>query len=497
MKFIAAAFVLWMGTMGQTSRADSPPSLVATSSGEHVWIAVQKGQEWRILHHTRDMGGEYCREATVLSGRPAVLAARQNRLWILEQGAGAAPQSVFSLATHRNPATGSFYYTPPGRLDVLPSPPGSALVSSFASGFEGPVAVASSPGTKGELLLGLGVMEWSELLLPEGISSPPTVTWSATTSLGWALCSSQGDALLRWIPSRTQVGAEAAPAEIAWQRLLIEHGGSGFEMVVPGCSTDAIVRVNAENRHEVDYISQSGLRKLCDLPEQADPWSLVGIGDGFALISTDGTGTIHVTHIDGTTGSATTKQSLVDAPSDTSDWIHLPLLGAMTIGLLLAGFILRPPIEPVQPMPQGWQPLPMGRRVIALGIDMIPGVVVALFVFDGSLVDLLAMPSWTPDLTRAWMASVVMGITTLWCFGFEVALRATPGKFIVGGRIIASSVKPGSKDFRAGAGASALRALIKGAVLFAPALGFLAFVHPLQQGLPETLTKTVVARPIG
>jgi hypothetical protein len=38
------------------------------------------------------------------------------------------------------------------------------------------------------------------------------------------------------------------------------------------------------------------------------------------------------------------------------------------------------------------------------------------------------------------------------------------------------------------------RALLKGVVLFAPALGFLAFVHPLQQGLPETLTRTIVVR---
>ena len=86
----------------------------------------------------------------------------------------------------------------------------------------------------------------------------------------------------------------------------------------------------------------------------------------------------------------------------------------------------------------------------------------------------------------------MLGFTGIWCGIFEVVLRATPGKFIFGGRIVRAP--DGGTDMRAGVGRSLLRALLKAVVLFAPALGVLAFVHPLQQGLPETLSKTVVAR---
>ena len=143
-------------------------------------------------------------------------------------------------------------------------------------------------------------------------------------------------------------------------------------------------------------------------------------------------------------------------------------------------------------MSGGWIALPMFRRIAALAIDLIPGAIFALWITGARVEELMSMPSWTPDLARAAPASIMLGFTGIWCGIFEVVLRATPGKFIFGGRIVRAP--DGGTDMRAGVGRSLLRALLKAVVLFAPALGFLAFVHPLQQGLPETLSKTVVAR---
>lgn len=488
----------WLAALAITACASAEelrPSLLAVSSGEHLWVAQLHSGQWQILHHAiQGEDGASC-EAAVLPEPPQLLAASGSQLWIVMPPKGGAT-SVYSLAAKRNPATSLWYFAPPGRLDVLPSPPGGSLLTSIAGIVDGPVAVVRDPAQSGSRLLRLGVMAWSQLLLPEGVADDPIVFASRSSPCGWAMLAQEPGAITWWVPADAGNSTDSQGAA-NWKGTRIGVAPGTEVTAISGAGSDAVLLRDGSGQFELGYLSPGGIRQLCKVSPQDGPWAMVGAGDGFAIVTADPDGSLSVSRVDGTSGKTGDPHLLVAQEPSTGDWIHLPLLGAMTIGLLLAGFILRPPLEPTRPMPQGWQPLPMGRRTIALLIDMTPGICVATFLMDASPADLIAMPSWTPDFAQASTASVMLGVTMLWCLAFEVALRASPGKLIVGARVIASEATAATGDIRAGAPRAALRALLKGAVLFAPALGFFAFVHPLLQGLPETLTRTAVARRIG
>ena len=463
---------------------DSPPTLLVASSGAHLWIAVPTDSGCRIVHHALEMDGPFLREVATLPTLPIALAAHENQLALIMPPSGIPLTSaVYSLTTNRNPATGSFYYQPYGRFDVLPSIESAAKITNAV--LEMNTVLALIPGEKPELIRA-GSLSWSNVPLPQRENVHSTLApWSGLGgSMEWAILCVDGDDLVTWTPSTDSVGG--------WSQARWPAAGSGFQMVIGGSNRPAILSREASGAFAIVYPTSSGLRTLgsIDVPTQA--WSIVGLGNAFEIVSADGAGEIHLTSIDPITGAASADKVLSPQPTTTGDWIHLPLIGALTIGMLLAGFIVRPPIEPPHPMTGGWVVLPMFRRIAALAVDLIPGAIFALLITGARIEELMSMPSWTPDLALAAPASIMLGFTGIWCGVFEVVLRATPGKFIFGGRIVRAP--DGGTDMRAGAGRSLLRALLKTIVLFAPALGFLAFVHPLQQGLPETLSKTVVAR---
>ena len=467
--------------------SDHTPSLRAVSSGNHLWIALPTESGCTILHHSSEMNGAFFKEVRSLPALPAALAARENHLWIVAAPVGSGTGgAVYGLSTIRDPATGSFSYQPTGRLDVLPSLPASARFCGIAPQEDGPVVLVAQPDFA---LLASAPMGWQEIALSgDAVNSPMLVAWAGAAASPWAIVNVDGVDLISW----TQSGAANSPP---WERQCWSGAGDGFEMMITGSVRPAtLARFDGASGASflLQYITPSGPRKLTVITPPQGSWTVTGFGEGFRLISVGAGGDVQLSAIDAVTGSLTPSTPLTPQPTTTSEWIHLPLLGALTIGMLLAGFIIHPPADPPPVLCAEWVALPLPRRLIALAIDMVPGAVIAVLVTGANLDELLAMPSWTPDLARSTPSSIMLGITGVWCLLFELSLRASPGKFLVGGRIVREPVASG--DPRAGLWRSGGRALLKTAVLFAPALGFLAFVHPLHQGLPETITKTVVAR---
>ena len=142
-------------------------------------------------------------------------------------------------------------------------------------------------------------------------------------------------------------------------------------------------------------------------------------------------------------------------------------------------------------LPAGWEPLPLGRRALALVVDLAPGAAVAMLLLQATPRELLAMPSWTAESTAAAASSLMLVAGWAQASIVESFLGASIGKWLVGGVVV--STEPGS-PWRASVARRALRCLLALVVLFAPALGFLTMVHPALQGLPEQLTRTAVAR---
>ncbi len=473
------------------SDSEQGPKLLCASSGTHLWVAVRSGTGCQIIHHAPDMDGSFCRVATTLPAIPSDLAARENQLAIvMSPDPQSKSSAVFMLSAHRNPATGIYFYEPLGRLDVLASIPSSDRIEQVVLGSNGPIALDGGDRPK---LVKAEQLGWVDLAppMPMGVDAV-LAPWSSQTSLAlWSIVWVDGEDLMNaGISATLSQGTVWSAGDWALERWI--GAGANFEMAIGGTQRPAILTRDGGGAFGIAYPTSNGVRQLSTIHIPNATWSIVGLGEGFEIVWSDDVGQVYLSSVDGLTGESAPARLLGAQPTTTGDWIHLPLLGVVTIGMLLAGFIVRPPIQPPTPMPGGWEVLAMVRRASALAIDMIPGAIFALWITGAHVDELLAMPSWTPDLETAAPASIMLGFTGLWSLAFEVSIRATPGKFLVGGRVIRAP--EGGSDLRAGWRRTFVRALLKIVVLFAPALGFLAFVHPLQQGLPETLSKTVIAR---
>ncbi|MSR44177.1 MAG: hypothetical protein EXS15_02315 [Phycisphaerales bacterium] len=489
---VAVAFI-WCVSSALAHATESPPDLVAASSGTNVWVAVPssvpQGKDCQIYHLVFEgaLGGENstCQAVAIIESSPIALSASGDQLAILMPPRGSPSSSaVYQITAARSVESRSFHYLPRGRFNVLASIPSPHGVSSFALGGDRPHAIVVGEPPH---LLECGSMGWDEIALPHGAGAPFLVSWGSGSTIPWSVATIDGDSVHSWSPV-----AAASERAGGWEESIWHDAGRDFEMAISGSVRPALLLRSQNDAWALAYATPSGVRKLCDFTAPVGRWTVVGVGEGFAIVRVDESNQIRVSVVDALSGEVRGEQLMIPTQDPIVDWFHLPLLGAVTIGMLMAGFILRPPMEPTIPLHAGWSPLPMFRRIPALAIDLLPGAMFALWVTGARAEELMSMPSWTPDLERAAPACIMIGFTGVWCFIFEVTLRASPGKFIVGGRVVRAP--DGGTDMRAGRGRAALRALLKTIVLLAPALGFLAFVHPLQQGLPETLSKTVVAQ---
>lgn len=481
----------------------SVPTLRAASSGEHLWVAAPAASGApdgvRILHSVKGT----VRDCGTLDAMPDALVATEARLWmVMPPPAGGAVSPVYSVRATYNPISDRWFSEPLGRFEVLPSiPPGGHLSGAAPGDQRLLVLQGASPCT----LLEQRGAGWSALPVPTGLPAGTMLhPWPSREGSGWALVAREGNDLRTWTVPAPAPGSQT----LEWASAVLPGAGADLGLVVSGASRPAVLR-GGEGGWTLAYARSDGPLEIARISPPDAPWTVVGTGDSFALVSVSETGALSAASIDSIEGTVSAPAPLVEAPSTAGDWLHLPLIGALTIAALLAAFLIRPPVgDRVPCLPAGWEPMDSWRRALGLMIDMVPGALLALALTGCSPKDLLAMPAWTAATAKVVPSSIMLGCTMLWCLAWEVAIAGTPGKLATGAcRIVrVDRLSPREQADRAAGPAAvwpapaatrarrAVRALLKGVVLFAPALGFLAFVHPLQMGLPDVMTDTAVAR---
>jgi uncharacterized RDD family membrane protein YckC len=157
---------------------------------------------------------------------------------------------------------------------------------------------------------------------------------------------------------------------------------------------------------------------------------------------------------------------------------------AVTLGLLV--LVVRPARGSVT-LPPGWRILPLGPRLLAQALDLLPGALVALLLADASLRDLLRAPMFTIDLEACTGYLVMAGVTMVHSTASEGLAGRTLGKALVGARVL------GRDGLRPGPGRLLLRNLGKLIAFVAPPLVLLCLFSHNLQGVPDQLGRTVVA----
>ncbi len=459
--------------------------LRVASSGEHVWVVVPTPARGgidgaRVIHHAPDMGPLGTRVAFEFA-RPVVdLVATQDELWVVfgpsqPSADGARVYDVASTRVVRNLAVGTYYNVPIGSMALRPQ--------VTADGWRGIAALPGAPAAARWNGSALNIvrpssMAWDPIDPPSDVDATAwMVPWPSGGVPSAALAQCAEGTMRTWVRTGAAWSMQSWPIP------------AGSVHVVPGASRPTVVAVDGTSR-ALYTLTSSGAVRCHTLVESTDPWCVAGRGDRYLVFSErDGVLRLAELSLDGQ--SSAPAEPVVEQERTTGLWIHLPLIGAITIAALLAVFLMRSGPGAAGVVPAGWEPLALVPRGAALLLDLVPGAVAALWLMNASAAQLLEMPSWTADATAAGPASVMLLVGWLFASIPEAITGASPGKWIVGARVV--STTPGS-PWRAPIWRRTVRAALTLVVLFAPALAFLTLIHPALQGLPEQLTRTAVAR---
>ena len=233
---------------------------------------------------------------------------------------------------------------------------------------------------------------------------------------------------------------------------------------------------------ELKFLQSDGLAKLAKLQIPQGNWALLGRGSQVLLVRHGDT--LEISQLDLLDGSQ-------------SPWEPLPggsVLGMSTwsllLSLLLFGLVLvvliRGGRTTETSWPQGSMPMAPFGRLIALAVDAIPGLIVTLgwlgakprIIFDAFSLS-LSPQDWL-------MYGILVLITCLWCLFWELGVRSSPGKLLMGGYL-------GNLDgSRPSVGRLFLRSGFKCVMLLFPILMVTALRPPSLQSLGDQLSRILV-----
>ena len=232
-------------------------------------------------------------------------------------------------------------------------------------------------------------------------------------------------------------------------------------------------------------VQHDGLAELARLPRPEEPWSLIGHGGQGVLVQAGEN--VEFSHIDLLDG---TQSSWTEIPEGSvlglSSWSVLLAFGISGLVLVI---LLRGSSSNEMTWPEGSIPMAPLGRLIALGIDAIPGFVVT-FVWFGAKPGILFDAFSFSLVSDEWITyGILILITCSWSFAWELAIGTSIGKYLLGAYL--SDLDGGSPSFRQ----LALRSFCKFVMLLFPILMVTALRPPCLQSLGDQIAGVLVLEP--
>lgn len=467
--------------MAWTCAAD-PPSLRATSDGQHAWFVVQrmgqKSPEWLLLHHAVAMDGALYRQVTTLDECPAAMAAGSARLWMIMTARDVLRprREVYGVTAHRHQGTGAYYYEPERRLAIYPSvPEGGVLAGAASDGHR--LYTLSVPGP----LLVLTDTTW------EPVQGAPAAQWVVTVNGEVGLVQVQGPDNSPRDLSMSRLDP-AAPGH--WRSVCAPLPADALQPAVwvSGAVQPAVLYADQKGTWTLAYVVDGKVAPLAVLPPARGTWNVVGLGGGFALLESTAAGEVMLRTIDAANGRLSDPQVLQPQQAPSAEWVHLILLGMLLICLVLSGVLLRSAgPQAMQDAPEGWAPAGAPRRLGALVLDLVPGV--ALVLLTGTApASLAAFPLWSTSISQSIPWLIAVGASLALCVLVETTTGASLGKWLAGLRVVRMD-PPGVKPR---VWQALVRNTFKGFLLLVPLAGIFTLISPGGRGPGEVVSRTAV-----
>ncbi len=497
---------------------------LAAASGRHVFV-VRPGIEesgWEVVHLDADAGPERFRTVFRTPRRPEAIAAEGDRciLVLAPQDADRPSRLAISFRVSQHPLNDVWFADPPGDPRVLPplpsggEPAGIASTPSVEMVVHRPsqrvargVARPSSTSTSDRVEVAVDEIgeagavhvlrsparrDWIAVQPPASFTSAigvavgtvdlgarvlPAMSWRSADGT-WEIAASGEDG--EWRMGVVHGLGEESPVSLAamdGRTLLALRSGDGgiriVDLIRGGTAVATDPEVLSARPFTVASAAGVGPRAIMVCPE-AGPW-LVGLDGSEIRIQTVDRGDGRLSGI------------MIPVEQEVAGTlVAYPLYAGVAMFLIVVGLMLRPHFDR-QPaiLAQSLQPAGLLRRAAGLCVDLAPGLMIAVMVFDldpAAFVEELQAGS-----PKALLPSLVaMLASTLLTGVLEVVTGRSPGKWVTGTRVAAMDGSLGTRRQRG------MRAALRLVLLLFPPVALLGLLDPAGRGLPELMTRTVV-----
>ena len=536
------ATLLLSALFGGRAAVAAAGDVPAAADGRHVYV-VRPGVEesgWEVVHLDARTGPAEFRTVFRTPRRPEAIAAIGDRcLLVLAPFDATRPTPlVLSFRVAQHPLNDVWFADPPGDPRVLPPLPAGGELAGMVAVPDADLVVhrpsqrvargvvrTSGPSddphddaaeTKGDPTTSSETAETaaSEEIGEDGavhvLAAPARMDWTAVEpppafrtaidlAVGRMLLDGRAVPALVW-RSADDVRRIAAWVDSGWRTATIDGlpDGAPVSLITVDGRTLLSVRDRDGGLAVVDLVrdpksagdagSSGGFRARPFTRAAADavgPRStVVGTEGGPWIVGLDGAD-VRISTVDRVDGSISPPVVAVEQEVGGS-LVEYPIYAGLVMVIMTATFILRPHIER-QPaaLAEGLSPAGLLRRAAGLCIDLVPGLMLAIVVFDlDPSVFAEDLRAGDPNaMMPAIFAMVVASVITI---GMEMATARSLGKWVVGIRVAALDGSAGTSRQRG------LRAALRLVLLLFWPVAMLALLDPAGRGVPELLTRTVV-----
>lgn len=533
---IACAVV---SSIASFAAADLPGVLPLSAAGDgHVWWVVKsepqpadpasipsKAADFVLMHHGVDEPAPSERLVMRFALEPQAIAAEGPRVVVVTrgQGGGAGDRGaglfIISMFAAKNEVTGHWGTLPRGSPILLAKPIVDGDVRAMAIAHDTLTMLLrvrrADARTPERYWLGSISCEsganvvWVEQPLPALDLMEPTRLFARDGAIA-ALGSKDGVATMLMLgaaaPSVVQLRTPSAPIdprsivgafELSKRTVLVER--------TLGVGTDSQLRPDSQLR--LGILRDGLLQPWADFPEPRRPWSVGPFGGSAMVLELGDRGRASTRMLSFSALAPDALATELLPPGFASgSWIHMPIIGALSMALVLAAMIFgseayldnRPRVavavgagavaagSGATAQVRTARGASLGRRASAMLVDLLPGMVVVWFFVRANPFDLLQIPAFQPDITLALPSVFVFGAGWLVATLGDVLFGRSMGKRTVGLRIIAARGGPAPVSRRL------LRSLASLIVVASPVVMLLSLLHPRGDGPAEMLSGTAV-----
>lgn len=516
----ALAFVFAFASLAAPAVADLPGKLPLAASGDgHFWWVVRSDPQvvgargesttagavtFALMHHALDAPAPCERLVMRFPLEPLALASEGTRVVVVTRGETPASGFIISMFAARNEAVGHWFTMPRGAPVVIPALPVDGEIRGFAVSDDTlgalvrvrrtdpraaerfwfgtiPCESSGANGWREGPLPGLDLSEQTHLFARAG-----TFALTGTAGAGAAL------AVLRdagWSVERIA----RSDGAIAPRALL-----GGFQLDKRTVIADRVSIDGGSGVVRLGLLRDHTVQPWAEFAEPARPWSVGGIGTQALVLEIGDKARAMVRALPFSAAAPSAAVELNPPGFASGSWIHLPIIGILSVGLVLAAVIFgsdayleRRGVATVAgdaaQTPRAFRGASLSSRSTAILIDMLPGLVAVWFVFRGSPLDLLRIPAFQVDLGATMPAVFVFASGWLVATVGDVFFGRSMGKRTVGLRIVSARGGETTRLRRL------VRALASAVVMASPLVMLVALLNPRGDGPAEMISGTAVA----